>query len=132
MANIARTNGFTISSTGTVESFIGKAPQFLAVVVKDSGNSAVALTGEFGPEGGIDQINRLITGGDANASIKGAATIHAIQYNATGQLSYMLEGSVGNWTAATLQTAIRAMSTAGNVDCSGSTVTDVGFKLALS
>jgi hypothetical protein len=131
MANIARTNGHTIVSAGTVESFIGKAPQFLAVVVKDSGSSAVSLTGEFGPEGGIDQLNKIITNGIPN-TYEGGSTILAMQYNATGQVSYILEGSVGNWTYTNLQAAIRSASTLGNVDCSGTTVTDVGFKLALS
>lgn len=131
MANIARTNGFTISAAGTVEQFIGKAPQFLAVVVKNLSGTAVSLTGEFGPEGGIDTINKIITGGYGN-TYPGAGSILAVQNDATGQLSYMLDGSVGNWTAANLQSAIRALATAGNVDCSGSTVTDVGFKLALS
>jgi filamentous hemagglutinin family protein len=52
---------------------------------------------------------------------------------AGGQISVCLEG--GNWTAAAAQSAVRALGTAvgaNSTDVSGTTVTDVGFKLALS
>jgi hypothetical protein len=58
-----------------------------------------------------------------------------VENTTSGQISIMLEGTGGGWTAATLQTAIRALGAtvgANTVDVTGTTVTNVGFKLALS
>ena len=133
MANIARANGSTIVATATPVQFYGRELQFIAVVVKNVSGTAQSLSGEFGPEAAITQINTLITAGTGAAGTPvGGSSILAVQYDATGQLSYILDGSVGNWTYSTLQTAIRGLGTVNSIDCSGTTVTDVGFKLALS
>ena len=58
-----------------------------------------------------------------------------IENDTSGQISIMLEGNGGGWTAATMQTAIRALGAtvgANNVDVTGTTVTDTGLKLATS
>lgn len=126
MASITRTSGVTINTTGSVEQFIGKAMKFFAVIVKNGSGEAQDLSSQFAAEGAIDLINQAIT------SV--GATIILMQYNGTGQISYALEGAVGNWSATTsptsLQAAIRALVTANGVDVSGTTVTDVDFKLA--
>jgi hypothetical protein len=47
----------------------------------------------------------------------------------------MLEGDGGGWTAADIQTAIRALGASvgtNTIDVTGTTVTDLGLKLALS
>lgn len=134
MASLARTHGVTLTAAGTPVQFYGRSLQFLAVVVKNNSSSAVDLTGEFAAEYAVDLINSMITGGDG-VTYKGAASILAYQYDATGQISYILDGSVGNWTATSLQTAIRAMGASvgpNTIDVRGTTVTDLGLKLALS
>lgn len=123
MASLTKTNGVIVDATATVASFIGKSPKFLAVVVKNLSGTAQNLTSEYGVDEAIDLITK---------EVASKATILAIQADTTGQISYILEGAVDAWTAATLQTAIRALGTVNSVDCSGTTVTDVGFKLALS
>ncbi len=123
MASLTKTNGVIVDATATVASFIGKSPKFLAVVVKNVSGTAQNLTAEYGVDEAIDLITR---------EVSSKATILAVQADTTGQISYLLEGADGNWTAATLQTAIRALATVHSIDCSGTTVTDTGFKLALS
>ena len=130
MASIARSAGVAITAAATPEQFIGKTQKFFAVVVKNVSGNAQDLSSEFGPEAAINAINTLITNG--SSSYNYGASIHAVQYDATGQLSYILDGAAGGWTAALLQSAIRAAGTVNSVDCSGTTVTDVGLKLALS
>ena len=127
MASLTRSHGATIVSAGTPVEFYGRQVQFVAVVVKNNGGSAVDLTGEFAADYAVDLINQAIT--------MAGASILFVQYDATGQLSYGLDGSQGNWTYTSLQTAIRALgATVGPtpVDVRGTVVTDVGFKLATS
>jgi len=121
MASITRTSGVALTAAATVASFVGLTPKFFAVVVKNVSGEAQDISGELGVDEAIDLINRAVTA---------RATILAIQYDATGQISYYLEGADGAWTSTSLQTAIRALGTVNSIDCSGSTVTDVGFKLA--
>jgi len=124
MASLTRTSGETFSAVGAPVAFIGKTQKFFAVVVKNVSATAQDLAAEGGPDEAVELINNLVTSG---------ASIHAIQVeNTTGQISYILDGADGFWTSATLQTAIRALGTVNSIDCSGTTVTDVGFKLALS
>jgi hypothetical protein len=130
MASIARTNGVTINTIAVPENFNGKTPKFFAVVVKNLSGTAQDLSAEYGAEEAIDLINQLITNG--STSFNYGANILFAQNDSTGQISYCLEGSAGGWTAATLQTAVRALGTVNSIDCSLSTVTDVGMKLALS
>ena len=130
MAHIARATGVTINTIATPENFNGKTPKFFAVVVKNLSGNAQDLSGEYGPEAAISLINTLITNG--SSSYNYGANILFAQYDATGQISYCLEGTAGGWTASTLQTALRALGTVNSIDCSLSTVTDTGMKLALS
>lgn len=136
MASLTRTSGVTITAAATPVQFYGRSLQFLAVVIKNNSATALDLSGEFLAEYAIDLVNQMITAGTgASGGPTGGSSILAIQYDATGQLSYILDGSVGNWTAGTLQTALRAMgATVGpnGIDLRGTTVTDVGYKLALS
>lgn len=130
MASLARTSGVTINTIATPENFNGKTPKFFAVVVKNASGDARDLSGEYAAEEAIDLINQLITNG--STSYNYGANILFTQYDATGQISYCLEGTAGGWTSTTLQAAIRALATVNSIDCSGTTVTDTGMKLALS
>ena len=130
MASIARTNGVTINTIAVPENFNGKTPKFFAVVVKNLSGNAQDLSAEYAAEEAIDLINQMITNG--STSYNYGANILFAQYDATGQISYCLEGTAGGWTSTTLQAAIRALGTVNSIDCSLTTVTDVGMKLALS
>ena len=130
MASIARTNGVTINTIAVPENFNGKTPKFFAVVVKNLSGTAQDLSAEYAAEEAIDLINQMITNG--STSYNYGANILFAQYDATGQISYCLEGTAGGWTSTTLQAAIRALGTVNSIDCSLTTVTDVGMKLALS
>jgi len=128
MASIARANGVTINTISTPENFNGKTPKFFLVTVKNASGDARDLSGEYAAEEAIDLINQLITNGSSTYNY--GANILFLQYDATGALSYCLEGTAGGWTASTLQAAVRALGTVNSIDCSGTTVTDNGFKLA--
>jgi hypothetical protein len=130
MASLTRTNGVTITATDTPQNFNGKTPEFFAVVIRNVSATAVSIAGEFLADELVDTVTQVITSGDANGNY--GANILFMQHNATGQLSFCLEGGDGGWTAALLQAAIRARGTINSIDVSGTTVTDVGFKLALS
>lgn len=131
MASLSRTSGVTFSAVGTPVQFIGKTQKFFAVVVKNLSGTGQDLAAEGAADEAVDLINQLITNG--STSYNYGASIHALQVeNTSGQISYILDGTDGGWTAATLQAAIRALGTVNSIDCSGTTVTDVGFKLALS
>jgi hypothetical protein len=129
MASLARANGVAITATATPENFQGKAPKFIAVVIKNVSGTAQNIGGEFGPEELVNSVYQIVTSGDSNYNY--GANILYVQHDATGQLSFCLEGAT-SWTAALLQAAIRAAGTINSIDVSGTTATDVGFKLALS
>jgi hypothetical protein len=128
MANIARTSGSTFTST-TASEFIGKDLTWLAIVIKNNCDAAQSISGEDLAEELVDTLTQIITTGDSSYNY--GANILALQQNATGQISLCLEGATG-WTATALRNAIRAYGTINSIDVSGTTVTDVGFKLALS
>jgi len=128
MASIARTSGSTFTST-TASEFIGKDLTFLAIVIKNNCDAAQSISGEDLAEELVDTLTQIITTGDSSYNY--GASILIIQQNATGQISLCLEGAT-SWTATALRNAIRAYGTINSIDVSGTTVTDVGFKLALS
>ena len=128
MASIARTSGVVINTIATPENFNGKTPKFFRVAAKSVSGDAISLAGEFGADQAIDLINQLITNG--SSSYNYGANILFMQNDSTGVLSYCLEGTAGGWTAALLQTAIRAVATVNGDDCSATTVTDAGLKLS--
>ena len=112
----ATANG-TVISTG-----IGKVPQFFAV------NSNITTTS-------YNWVNQLGTGYGAEAVmnvIGTKATVLAYQPDAA-LLSVMIEDS--SWNATDLQANLQALGTSVGTDTlnySGLTVTDLGFKLAVS
>jgi hypothetical protein len=111
----------------------GRSLAFFAVVIKNTSNSAVDISNEMDALEAVEAVLRTAQGGDVGG-LHYAAGIVAYQVEAAGgQISLCLEG--GNWTASALQTAVRALGTAvgaNSIDVSGTTVTNVGFKLALS
>lgn len=120
-------------SAAELVQFHGRSLAFLAVVIKNAANTAVDISNELDAREAVEAVLRTAQGGDVSGEHY-AAGIVAYQVEASGgQISLCLEG--GNWTAATLQSAVRALGSsvgANGIDVSGTTVTNVGFKLALS
>ena len=122
MADVTRTNGVSFVTVGTPVQFIGKTQKFIAVVAKNGSGTAQDLAAEGGAGEAVEVILKAVAA---------QASIHAVQVeNTTGQISIMIDGE--STTAADVQAAVRALGTANSIDVTGSTATDVGFKLALS
>lgn len=105
----------------------GPKLDYFAVVVKNAAGTAQSLVGQDGTLQAVEAIN---------FAIQQIATIYIYQVQAdtSGQISYALYDT-GAYTAASLEAAIQALGTSvgsGSIDVSGSTVTNVGFKLALA
>jgi hypothetical protein len=134
MAEITRTNGDVLSgvnqntAVGALVSFNGSQPLALAIVVKNGSGTAVDIRAEGQAGESIEKI--LFT-----VLTKATITYYQIENTTGGQISVMLEANGGGWTASDLQTAIRALGAsvgANTIDVTGTTVTDIGLKLALS
>jgi hypothetical protein len=134
MAEITRTNGDVLSgvnqntAVGALVSFNGSQPLALAIVVKNGSGTAVDIRAEGQAGESIEKI--LFT-----VLTKATITYYQIENTTGGQISVMLEANGGGWSASDLQTAIRALGAsvgANTIDVTGTTVTNVGLKLALS
>ena len=134
MAEVTRVNGDVLSgvnqntAVGALVSFAGSQPEAYAIVVKNGSGTAQDIRTEGQTGESIEAILfEVLT--------KATITYMQIENDTSGQISIMLEGNGGGWTAATLQTAIRALGAsvgANTVDVSGTTVTNTGLKLATS
>lgn len=140
MASITRTSGDVFSGVnqntdlGSLVSIAGAQPQALAILLKNGSGDPTNIDAEGQADEAIDAVLRTILGGGTGANA-GAATIayYQIETSTPWQISVLLERS--SWSASTLQTTLRALGTAvgtNSKDVSGTTVTDVGLKLALS
>lgn len=132
MAHITRTNGNVFSGVnvntdlGSLVAIGGVQPACYAILLKDVSANATNVDAEGDAGESLEIVLRTVLE-------KGIISYYQIETGTPWQISVMVERSA--WTAATLQTAIRALGTtvgSNSVDVSGSTVTDVGFKLALS
>ena len=95
---------------------------FFKLLINDG--SAVDLQAQVGTGLGVEAILQEI-------QTKSTVAIYQVEDDSTGQISVALYPTEA-YTAATLQTAIRGLTTAGStpIDCSSSTVADAGMKLA--
>lgn len=134
MVEVTRVNGDVLSgvnqntAVGELVSFAGSQPEAYAIVVKNGSGDAVDIRTEGQAGESIEAILFAIL-------TKATITYYQIENDTSGQISIMLEANGGGWTAATMQTAIRALGAtvgANDVDVTGTTVTNVGYKLALS
>ena len=113
-------NGPVASSTaadGTTTNFIGPAMDFFGF------DLGAAPTTQLGVDEMVAQVM---------VSIEQLATVMMYSVSATSNVTNMSVAvyPVGAYTAATLQTQIRALGTVNGYDLSGATVTNVGFRLA--
>ena len=100
----------------------GPKLDFFKLLINDG--SAVDLQAEVGTGLGVEAILE-------NIQTKSTVAIYQVEDDTSGQIS-IATYPTGAYTAATLQTQIRLLTAAGStpVDCSSSTVTDAGMKLA--
>ena len=113
-------NGPVASSTaadGTTTNFIGPAMDFFGF------DLGAAPTTQLGVDEMVAQVLQ---------SIEQLATVMMYSVSATANVTNMSVAvyPVGAYTAATLQTQIRALGTVNGYDLTGATVTNVGFRLA--
>ena len=113
-------NGPVAPSTnadGTTTNFIGPAMDFFGF------DLGAAPTAQLGVDEMVAQV--LV-------SIEQLATVMIYSVSATANVTNMSVAvyPVGAYTAAALQTQIRALGTVNGYDLSGATVTNVGFRLA--
>lgn len=134
MAEVTRVNGDVLSgvnqnsAVGALVSFNGSQPLALGIVVKNGSGTAIDIRAEGQAGESIEKI--LFT-----VLTKATITYYQIENTTSGQISVMLEANGGGWTAGDLQTAIRALGASvgtNTIDVSGTTVTNLGLKLALS
>ena len=115
---------------------VSRNPTFVAIIIKNGSSEAIDISNEMDVGESVEAVLRVCA---ENASILG----YQVETSA-GQISVMLEGphtqstygTAGTSSFATdLQTRVQALGTAvgaNSIDVSGSTVTNVAFKLALS
>jgi len=105
------------SADGTTTNFIGPAFDFFGF------DLGAAPTTQLGVDEMVAQV--LV-------SIEQLSTVMMYSVSATANVTNMSVAvyPVGAYTAATLQTQIRALGTVNGYDLSGATVTNVGFRLA--
>lgn len=132
MASITRTNGNVFSGVnvntdlGSLVAIGGVQPACYAILLKDVSGNATNVDADGDAGESLEIVLRTVLE-------KGIISYYQIEASTPWQVSVMVERSA--WTAAALQTAVRALGTTvgtNTLDVSGSTVTDVGFKLATS
>lgn len=132
MASIARTSGNIFSGVETntdlagLVSIAGAQPTCFGILLKDLSANPTNIDAEGEADELIDIVLRLI-------QTAGTISYFQVETGTPWQISVMTERN--SWTAATLQTAIRALGTAvgpNSKDVTLTAVTNVGFKLALS
>ena len=100
----------------------GPKLDFFKILIDDG--SAVDLQAEVGTGLAVEAILE-------NIQQTSTVAVYQVEDDTSGQISVGIYPT-GAYTASTLQTQIRLLTAAGSnsVDCSSSTVTDSGFKLA--
>ena len=127
MAGVVKVNG-DMGIAGDAQFFGGSKIAFFGMIVKNGSGEAVDMSGEGGVNEAWEAIYKTI-------ATKATPVLFQYEAGASGVASWGIELNGASWIAADLQTAIRALGAdvgANSVDVSGTTVTNVGFKLAAS
>ena len=140
MASVSRTAGNIFSGVntntdlGSLVSIAGAQPMCFGILLKNGSGDPTNIDAEGEADETIDIVLRTILGGGSGANAgSGTISYFQVETSTPWQISVMVERS--SWTSTTLQTTLRALGSAvgtNSKDVSGTTVTDVGFKLALS
>ena len=112
-----------LATSGAVN-VTGPKLDFFKIIVENAGDAAQDLQSEVGTGLAVEAILQEI-------QTKATVAVYQVEDASAGQISVALYPTEA-YTAATLQTGIRTLTAAGtnDIDCSGSDVTDSGFKLA--
>ena len=106
----------------------------MALIIKNGSGTAQDLQAEVDTGDSVEAVLKAIQASEVSSTQYGGEILaYQVEDDTSGQISVMVAGS--NWTASTMQTAVRALgTTVGNnsIDVSGTTVTDTGMKLATS
>ncbi len=102
----------------------GPKLDFFKIIVENASNAAQDLQAQVGTGLAVEAILE-------NIQTTSTVAVYQVEDDTTGQISIGLYPT-GAYTAATLQASVRTLTAAGSgsIDCSGSDVTDSGFKLA--
>lgn len=132
MAQITRVHGDVLSgvnqnaTVGELVTFGGSKTKCFKILVKDSASIAVDISDEVQSGEAVETIVFEI--------LKISSLLFLqIENDTSGQISIMIEHDGGGWDHVTLQQTLRQLGTTcgvNNIDVSGTTVEDVGFKLA--
>lgn len=120
----------SVSGSGAItaaEHAIFNGPQldFFKIVVANGSDEAVDIRNELDPLESVEAVLRTV-------ATRSNIEMYQVEADASGTVSVAVY-PVAAWSAATLQTALRAMGAsvgANTVDVTGTVVTDSGFKLA--
>lgn len=122
MAGVVKVNG-DMGVAGDAQFFGGSKIAFFGMIVKNGSGTAIDMSNEGGVGGAWEEIYKAI-------SLKATPVLFQWESGSSGVASWGIEQNGAGWTAGDLQTAIQALGTVSGVDVSGTTVTNVGFKLA--
>jgi len=132
MAQITRVHGDVLSgvnqnaTVGELVTFGGSKAKCFKILVKDSANVAVDISNEAQSGEAVETIIFEI--------LKISSLLFLqIENDSSGQISIMIEHDGGGWDHSTLQSTLSGLGTTcgiNNIDVSGTTVEDIGFKLA--
>ena len=113
---------------------VGRSCVWMALIIKNGSGTAQDLQAEVDTGDSVEAVLKAIQASEVSSTQYGGEILaYQVEDDTSGQISVMVAGS--NWTASTMQTAVRALgTTVGNnsVDVSGTTVTDTAMKLATS
>lgn len=136
MAGVVKVNG-NMGAAGEAQFFGGSKIAFFGMVVKNGSNTAQDMSGEGGVGGAWEAIYHAI-------ATKATPVLFQYEDDASGAASWGIELNGAGWqdnplaspspltAAQVLEAAVQALGTVSGVDVSGTTVTNVGFKLAAS
>ena len=127
MAGVVKVNG-DMGASAVANFFGGSKIAFFGMIVKNGSGVAVDMSGEGGVNEAWEAIYKAI-------STKATPVLFQYEAGSSGAASWGIEMNGASWTGADLQTAIQELGAAvgaNSVDVSGTTVTDVGFKLAVA
>lgn len=124
MAGVVKVNG-DMGIAGDAQFFGGSKIAFFGMIVKNGSGTAQNMSGEGGVGGAWEEIYKAI-------ATKATPVLFQYESGASGVASWGIEQNGAGWTAADMEDAIQALGTISGVDVSGTTVTNVGFKLAAS
>lgn len=127
MAIVTKVNG-NMGVVADAQFFGGSKIAFFGIVVKNGSGTAIDIRNELDTGESVEAIYQAI-------AVKGTPVLMQIENDTSGQISVGVEQNGAGWTYGDLQTAIRALGASvgtNTKDVSGTTVTDLGLKLALS